>query len=70
MQWLSDTCAGTELAVAGTGASTTALEGAQPAYFESETLGFLFVEIDGNTLTADFIDTTGASLFTRTLTKP
>lgn len=70
MQWLQNTCSGTELAVAGTGADTTNLVGSQPSYFESETLGFLFVEIDGNTLTAEFIDTSGSVMFTRTLTKP
>jgi len=69
MQWLQDTCAGTELVVAGAGASVTLLEDVQPAWFEGEQLGFLYVEIDGNTLTAEFIDTAGNTLFARTLTK-
>jgi hypothetical protein len=72
MQWLNlpTTCTGTELVVAGTGSSVTDLVGSQATHFQSQTLGFLWVEIDGNTLTAEFIDTSGATLFTRTLTKP
>jgi tartrate-resistant acid phosphatase type 5 len=70
MQWLADTCAGTELIVAGTGADVLPLVGAQPTHFASESLGFVFVEIDGNTLSAEFINADGMSLFTRMITKP
>jgi hypothetical protein len=68
-QWLSGTCNGTELIVSGGGASTTDLEGSNPAHFESDAEGFLYVVIQGNTLTGEFIDTAGNVNFTRTLTK-
>jgi tartrate-resistant acid phosphatase type 5 len=69
LQWLTETCSGTELIVSGTGASATELEGDNPAHFQSLALGFLYVTIDGDTFTGEFIDTTGAVLFTRTLMK-
>jgi hypothetical protein len=69
LQWLADTCDGTELIVSGAGASSTELEGNNPTHFQSLELGFLYVRIEGNTLTGEFIDTAGTVLFTRTLTK-
>ncbi len=69
LQWLQDTCAGTELIVSGGGASTTELEGDNPSYFESLSLGFLYVRIEGNSFTGEFYDTTGTLLFSRTVTK-
>lgn len=68
-QWLTGTCKGTELAVSGAGASTTALEGKNAARYQSDQIGFLYVTISDRTLTAEFIDTTGKVEFTRTLTK-
>ena len=69
-QWLVDTCGGsTELIVSGGGAAVTDLGGSNPAHFEAATLGFLYVRIDGNTFTGEFIDTAGNVEFTRTLTK-
>ncbi len=69
MQWLQDTCSGTELIVTGAGASTTNLEGSNPSYFESDALGFLYVRIENNSFTGEFIDTAGNVLYTRTITK-
>jgi len=40
-----------------------------PARHQSLSLGFLYVVIDGNSLTGSFIDVTGRVEFTRTLTK-
>lgn len=68
-QWLQDTCQGTELLVSGAGASTTELEGSNPAHFERDTLGFAWVEIKGRTFKAEFIDENGTVEFTRTVSK-
>jgi hypothetical protein len=68
-QWLKATCKGTELIVSGAGASTTELPGKNQVHFQANTLGFLYVRIEGRRLTAEFIDTSGKVEFTRTLTK-
>jgi cysteine-rich repeat protein len=70
LQWLEPTCSGTELIVSGAGASPTLLEGSNPVRFQSATLGFVYVDIEGKSLRAEVIDTAGTVLFTRTLTKP
>ena len=69
-QWLNVSCAGTELAVSGAGANTTELGGKNASLFESLGLGFLYIVIDGKTLTAEFIDENGNSEFTHTIEKP
>lgn len=68
-QWMQDTCNGTELVVSGGGASTTELKGSNPSRFQKDTIGFLYVVVQGKTLTAEFIDGAGTVEFTRTLTK-
>jgi tartrate-resistant acid phosphatase type 5 len=68
-QWLTGTCDGTELAVSGAGATTTDLPGRNPTRFQASTLGFLYVRIEGRTLTAEFLDARGTVEFTRTITK-
>lgn len=70
LQWLEPTCQGTELLVSGTGAKATTLEARNTTRFESLALGFLYVVVDGTSLTGEFIDTSGTVLFTRTLTRP
>ncbi len=70
LQWLQTTCAGTELILSGAGASTTTLPGSNPFHFQSIELGFVYVVIEGNRLTAEFIGATGAVLYSRTITKP
>jgi tartrate-resistant acid phosphatase type 5 len=70
LQWLEPTCSGTELIVSGGGSKTRPLEGSNATRFQSETLGFVYVDIQGKTLTAEFIDSAGTVLFTRTITKP
>ena len=69
-QWLGNTCDGTNLVISGAGASTTTLPGSNPALFQSDTPGILYVVIDGKILTAEFIDVKGNSEFKHTLTKP
>ena len=70
LQWLVPTCAGTELIVSGAGASPTTLPGSNPYHFQSIDLGFVYFDIQGNSLTAEFIDTAGTVMYTRTITKP
>ncbi len=67
LQWLEPTCEGTELIVSGTGASSTTLPGGNPTRFQSLEPGFVYVVIEGNTLTAEFIDTSGNVLFSRSI---
>ncbi len=72
LQWLQQdatNCPGTELIVSGAGASTTALTRSNPTHFESATLGFAYVVIEGREMTVDFVDTEGTSLFSRTISK-
>ncbi len=68
-QWLDVGCKGTELVVSGAGAKTTELVGSNPNLFQTIALGFLYVVIDGNKLTAQFIDEDGVVEFTHTKTK-
>jgi len=69
-QWLNVSCKGTELAVSGAGAKTTELPGNNPVLYQSLELAFLYVVINGKTLTAQFVDENGNVEFTHTLTKP
>jgi hypothetical protein len=70
LQWLVPTCGGTtELIVSGAGAATTELPGNNQTHFQSLSLGFLYVVIQDNVLTGEFIDPTGAVLYTRVVTK-
>jgi hypothetical protein len=68
LQWLEETC-GTHFIVSGAGATTYGLGGTNPVYFEDDSMGFLWVEIDGATLTGVFYDATGTELYRATLTK-
>lgn len=68
-QWLETECKGTALVVSGAGSSTTALPGNNPARFQSDKLGFLYVRIEGNTLTGEFIDINGNTEFRHVIAK-
>lgn len=68
-QWLDVNCQGTALVISGAGSSTTALPGDNPTLFQSSKLGFLYIRIDGNTLTGEFVDTNGNTEFTHTISK-
>ena len=69
-QWLNESCKGTELAVSGAGAKTTELPGTNPSLFQSLALGFLYVVIEGKTLTCEFVDENGVVEFTHVMKKP
>ena len=69
-QWLEPTCRGTELVVSGAGASGSALKQTNPARFQSASVGFLWVEVEGGRLTGEFIGLDGTVEFVRTLTRP
>jgi hypothetical protein len=70
LQYLVGTCAGAELIVSGAGASTTELPGENIAWYQSLELGFLYVVIEGDTLTVQFIGTDGVVDYTKTIQKP
>ena len=75
LQWLEQTCSRpgsplqTQLIISGGGAKTTRLVGKAPTHYQSDGLGFVYVVIDGNTLTASFHDADGVQRYTRTITK-
>lgn len=68
-QWLQPTCDGTELVVSGAGSKTTDLPGDNPVRFQADTIGFLYVTIDGKTLDAEFLDADGNIQFNYRLQK-
>ncbi|MEW6434403.1 MAG: metallophosphoesterase, partial [Myxococcota bacterium] len=77
LQWLQPTCTrpgssiNTELIVSGGGASTTPFDtpARNPSYWQAESLGYVYVVIQGNTFTGTFYDGNGVQQYTRTLTK-
>ena len=50
-------------------AKTTTLPGKQATRYQSDELGFVYVVIQGNTMTASFYDATGARQYTHTVIK-
>lgn len=68
-QYLKSTCKGTELVVSGAGAKASKLDQKNPYHFQSLIEGFFYVRIEGNKLTAEFVDDSGQVEFTRELTK-
>jgi len=70
LQYLTPTCAGTELVVSGAGSQPTSLPGANATRFQSLGPGFSYVVADGGTLTIELLDADGTLQFSRTLVKP
>lgn len=68
-QWLEPVC-GVELVVSGAAARLRPVFGDNPTHFEISSLGFLYVVIDGDTLTGTFYDSSGQPDFQRTVVKP
>ncbi|MBM4365533.1 MAG: metallophosphoesterase [Deltaproteobacteria bacterium] len=69
LQWLEPSCGTEQLVAGGGGAGTYPIVGTEPAYFEASDNGFLWVEINGRSLTGVFYDDTGAELYRQTITK-
>ncbi|MCP4869486.1 MAG: hypothetical protein GY898_12295 [Proteobacteria bacterium] len=71
-QYLQDTCSGTNLIVAGSGAKRTDIEGSNPVHWQDtddDTEGFVWFEADGNTLTVQFWNKNGTMDYEDILTK-
>lgn len=75
IQWLESTCSKpgapleTQLVISGGGAATNPISQPLPAHYQSDELGFVYVVIHDNTLTASFHDSTGIQRYTRTVAK-
>ena len=69
LQWLAEPCDHTELIVAGTGAEATDLFVRNPTYFESLSLGFLYVVVTRTTFRVEMVSDLGKTLFTRAIEK-
>lgn len=73
-QWLDEPGAlcGTDMIVSGAGASFTEIRdrGNVARYEDATKPGFLYVDIDGDTFTGTFYDSTGAVDYTYTFTRP
>ena len=71
-EWIDEPtlCGGTEMIVSGAGADPTSLPGTtnNTFYQDASEGGFLYVVIDGNTMTGTFYDQNGNADFTRTIT--
>ncbi len=69
-QWPSEKCGGkTELVVSGDGSKATDLTGKNKTNFQSNSLGFAYVLIEGKKLTLEFIDKTGKVEFSKSISK-
>ena len=68
LQWLEDSC-GVALVVSGGGSSNSVLVGKNPSWFEAATRGFVWVEIDGRTITLAFYDAMGIEMYRGSWTK-
>ena len=77
LQWLKSTCTRegstiqTELLISGSGSSPTGIDtpARNPYHWQSGSLGFVYVVVDGRTLTGTYFDADGKAQFTRALTK-
>jgi hypothetical protein len=67
LQWVKETCNGTELVVSGAGAETTALPGTNPTHFQSVELGFVYGAATEDALTLEMLNDRGQTMFTRTI---
>jgi tartrate-resistant acid phosphatase type 5 len=70
LQWLEESCDGTELLISGGGSSHTDLPGKNSTHYQAAKTGYLYVIVGDKTFTGEFYDSTGQLEFTRTITKP
>ncbi len=68
LEWLEPTC-GTEFIISGAGAKLRGVGGSNPDFYAAAQLGFMWVEIDGDTFTGVFYDENGDELFRRSFQK-
>lgn len=73
-QWIEEPSAlcNTQLIVSGAGSATTELKnrGNNALFQDATKAGFMYVDIDGDTFTGEFYDSTGALDFSHSFTKP
>ena len=69
---MPDALCGTEMIVSGAGSKLTKLQdrGNKTFWQDVTSVGFLYIDIQGNKLTGTFIDGNGKVEYTRTITKP
>lgn len=68
LEWLEPTC-GTEFIISGAGAKLRGVGGSNPDFYAASQLGFMWVEIDGNTFTGVYYDDNGDELYRRSFQK-
>lgn len=68
LEWLQPTC-GTEFLLSGSGASSYSIVGTNPTYFDDNSPGFLWIELDGNQFTGVFYDQNATELYRGSFTK-
>lgn len=69
-QYLQGKCGtSTELIVSGAGAKVTELKGSNPTHYQAAKIGFVYVVVEENALTVEFVDGDGRSEYTRTIRK-
>ena len=73
-QWLDESASlcGTQMIVSGAGASTTEIQnrGNKMFYEDASKVGFMYIVVDGDKFTGEFIDASGGVDYTRTFTHP
>ena len=70
LQWPTSNCPGTEFIVTGAGGKTSSVSASNvESWFQTSTLGFLYVEIAGDTLEGTFYDAEGTELYRRSVTR-
>ena len=69
LQWITETCGGTELIVSGAGAHTTSLYPGHDTWYEDDDEGFVWIEADSVKMTVAFYDADGRLRYERTLLK-
>jgi hypothetical protein len=69
IEWMTETCQGTELITAGTGAESTELKGSNATRYQGLELGFLYAVVTSTSFTGELVDKTGRTLYARTITK-
>lgn len=73
LQWMNESCKGTELAVSGSGAKQTGFLGKNPSLYQSMELGFMYLIVEPKRITIEVIEVVGGAAkvaFTHEIKKP